>query len=90
MKITPLEGWISRHIGTNGTGLSRERIEAWQLAKLLETIGWAKARSPFYRERLAGLAQEDLTGLEALCAISVHDSGGHPAAAPPVSVRLAK
>ena len=66
MKITPLEGWISRHIGTNGAGLSRERIEAWQLAKLLETIGWAKARSPFYRERLAGLAQEDLTGLEAL------------------------
>jgi len=66
MKITPLEGWISRHIGTNGTGLSRERIEACQLAKLRETIGWAKARSPFYREHLAGLAQEDLTDMEAL------------------------
>ena len=66
MKITPLEAWISRHIGTNGTGLSRERIEAFQLAKLRETIGWAKARSPFYREHLAGLGQEDLTDLEAL------------------------
>jgi phenylacetate-coenzyme A ligase PaaK-like adenylate-forming protein len=66
MKITPLEGWISRRIGTNGAGLSRERIEACQLEKLRETIGWAKARSPFYREHLAGLAQEDLTGLEAL------------------------
>ncbi len=66
MKITPLEGWISRHIGTNGAGLSRERIEACQLAKLRETIGWAKARCPFYREHLAGLGQEDLTGLEAL------------------------
>ena len=66
MKITPLEGWISRHICANGTELSRERIEACQLAKLRETIGWAKARSPFYREHLGDLAQEDLTGLEAL------------------------
>ncbi len=66
MKITPLEAWISRHIGTNGTGLSRERIETFRLAKLRETIGWAKAGSPFYREHLAGLAQKDLTDLEAL------------------------
>jgi phenylacetate-CoA ligase len=66
MKITPLEAWISRHIGTNGTALNRERIEAFQLAKLRETICWAKARSPFYREYLAGLYQEDLGDLEAL------------------------
>ncbi len=66
MKITPLEAWLSRSIVTNGTGLSRERIEAFQLAKLRETISWAKARSPFYREYLAGLSREDLGGLEAL------------------------
>src|SRR5208283_1609190 len=66
MKITPLEAWISRHIGTNGTGLSRERIETFKLAKLRETISWAKARSPFYRETLAEFSQEDLGGLEAL------------------------
>ena len=66
MKITPLEGWISEHIGANGTGLSRERIEAYQLGRLRETIDWAKARSPFYRERLASVSGRDLGCLEDL------------------------
>ncbi len=66
MKITPLEGWISKHIGENGAGLSRERIEAYQLGRLWETIDWAKARSPFYRERLASVSGRDLACLEDL------------------------
>ncbi len=68
MKITPLEGWISEHIGANGAGLSRERIEAYQLGRLRETIDWAKARSPFYRERLASVSGRDLGRLEDLIA----------------------
>ncbi|MGA2402987.1 MAG: DVU_1553 family AMP-dependent CoA ligase [Syntrophobacteraceae bacterium] len=66
MKITPLEGWISQHIGANGARLSRERIEACQLGRLRETIDWAKARSPFYRERLASVSGRDLSSLEDL------------------------
>jgi phenylacetate-coenzyme A ligase PaaK-like adenylate-forming protein len=66
MKITPLEGWISRLIGTNATGLNREKIEACQLVNLRKTIGWAKAHGPFYREHLAGLGKEDLADMEDL------------------------
>lgn len=66
MRITPLEGWIAKHTGVNGTGLSREQIESYQLGKLRETIDWAKARSPFYRERLAGFSGRDVASLEDL------------------------
>ncbi|MCE5334404.1 MAG: AMP-binding protein [Desulfobacteraceae bacterium] len=61
MKLTPLEGWIRADIREGGGELSREHIRAFQLEKLRETIDWSKARSPFYRERLAGAAAHDLT-----------------------------
>ncbi len=66
MKITPLEGWISGRIGANGAGLSRERIEACQFEALRETVDWAGTRSPFYRERLAGVSGRELNSLEDL------------------------
>lgn len=64
MKITPLEGWISKRIGANGRNLSREHIQACQLDRLRLTVDWAKSRSPFYRERLASVSAQDLTRLE--------------------------
>jgi len=60
MKITPLERWIREHSCANGAGLSRERIEACQFERLLETIEWAKTRSPFYRQRLKNISGRDL------------------------------
>jgi phenylacetate-coenzyme A ligase PaaK-like adenylate-forming protein len=60
MRITPLERWICERIGANGARLSRERVDAWRLARLRETIDWAKTRSPFYRERLAGVSGRDI------------------------------
>jgi len=60
MRITPLERWIVERTGANGARLSREQIDAWRLCRLRETIDRAKARSPFYRERLAGISTLDL------------------------------
>ena len=65
MKITPLEGWIAQRLG-GGKPLRREQIEAYQVQRLRQTIGWAQQRSAFYRERLADLSESDLCGLEDL------------------------
>ncbi len=46
-----LDGWIARRIGCGGE-LTRAALEAWQLARLNETVEWARANSAFYRERL--------------------------------------
>jgi phenylacetate-coenzyme A ligase PaaK-like adenylate-forming protein len=60
MRITPLEEWIAAQIPESSAGLTRERIEDYQLEKLKETIDWAGTESPFYRERLAGFAGRDI------------------------------
>jgi phenylacetate-coenzyme A ligase PaaK-like adenylate-forming protein len=58
MEITPLEGWMAQRLGIKR--LSRELLEAYQLLKLQETISWARQQSPFYRERLADVGEQDL------------------------------
>ncbi len=64
--LTPLEPWIARKIGVDaGASLTRERLEAYQLARLRETLRWAREQSPFYRAHLAG-APRDLDRLEDL------------------------
>jgi phenylacetate-coenzyme A ligase PaaK-like adenylate-forming protein len=68
MEITPLERWISRRIG-NGAGserLTREQIQSYRILKLRETIRWARTRSAFYKERLAGIREDELEGLDDL------------------------
>lgn len=60
MRITPLDAWIAGRIGARGGVLNRESIACRQMEKLRETVGWAKARSPFYRERLAGVSGWDV------------------------------
>lgn len=53
---TPLHAWLAHKLGPpKNQILSPESITEYQLAKLRETIAYARERSPFYRERLSGL-----------------------------------
>ena len=58
MKKTPLESWTDEKIKPYS------QLRSYQLAKLKETVGHAKAHSPFYRWRLAGYCEEDIGSLE--------------------------
>lgn len=61
MKKTPLESWIRGKLIPSGDGtLTRDRIEAYQLERLRETVACAKRKSPFYRELLSGTGEQDL------------------------------
>lgn len=64
--ITPLEEWILQRIGEGSEGLCQKRIASYQLLKLRETIRWARERSSFYKERLAGIQEENLARLSDL------------------------
>jgi phenylacetate-CoA ligase len=68
MHLTPLEPWIARKVGVDPADLTRSEIEAYQLAKLNETIRLARERSPFYREHLARVPAR-LDGLDDLAAL---------------------
>jgi phenylacetate-CoA ligase len=46
--------------------LERSQLEALQLAKLRHQVGWAAARSPWYRRTLGGVDPERLTSLDDL------------------------
>jgi len=51
-----VDDWIADKIGLPpGERLTREALEAWQLAKLRETIGLVLAHSSFWREKLPSL-----------------------------------
>lgn len=67
MTKTPLERWIAEKIGSTPEVLSRESIERYQLARLQETLAWAKARSAFYKGRLADVDDLELHCLPDLC-----------------------
>lgn len=54
-ELTPLQPWIAQKIGCPPEKLTRAAIEAYQLGKLNETLGLCRTKSPFYRQRLAGL-----------------------------------
>lgn len=64
--ITPLERWIAGRIGVSPTGLTRKQIQSHQLARLRQTVQWARERSPFYRRHLEGFTERDLGRLEDL------------------------
>jgi phenylacetate-CoA ligase len=53
-KLTPLHPWIAQKIGCSPEELTRAAIEAYQLGKLQETLDLCRAKSPFYRQKLAG------------------------------------
>lgn len=55
MTKTPLEDWIAVKLGLRPGTLSREAIEQYQIARIRQTIAWAKEKSSFYREKLSGI-----------------------------------
>ena len=55
----PLDAWISARLG--GVALIDH-----QIAMLVETVAWAKQRSPFYRRLLADVDERTLTAPGAL------------------------
>ncbi|MBK8784652.1 MAG: hypothetical protein IPO22_23285 [Anaerolineales bacterium] len=58
MKITPLDSWVKQK--TDGVDL-----QAWQLAKLNETLSLARSRSSFYKKLFAGMP-ESISSLDEL------------------------
>ena len=52
--LTPLDPWIAARLGGNGP-VTREAVDAWQAARLRETVTLAKTASPFYAAHLAGV-----------------------------------
>jgi len=64
MKKTPLEDWIVGRTGIDER--SREKLEEYQLARIRETLEYAKARSRFYRGRLEAIKPEDIVGKASL------------------------
>jgi phenylacetate-coenzyme A ligase PaaK-like adenylate-forming protein len=65
---TPLDAWISRSIGVLGPLVSKG-LAAYQLARLRETIRWARERSPFYAKRLRGVEVDAVDSREALASL---------------------
>ena len=58
MRLSPFDPWIAATIGCPGPQPDPEVLAAWQLGALQRTLAHAAADSPFYRERLAGLAPD--------------------------------
>lgn len=63
VETTPMDAWIARKIGVAGSKPTRDRIEAYQLRQLDETLRYARSKSPFYRNRLSGVGAAGLSGL---------------------------
>lgn len=61
-RITPLEGWIARKIGTEG--LTLPALRAYQDRALLTSLAYAKERSAFYRRWYQDLGADELRGRE--------------------------
>jgi len=61
MQKTPLEHWTSEKIfGISGQQVTPEGIRRYQLQKLRTVVDYVREKSPFYRERLAGLSSDSL------------------------------
>lgn len=61
--ITPLDAWITAKIGLVTEESLPERLARYQLARLNETIAWAKGGSPFYRRLYAAHGLRPLANL---------------------------
>ncbi|MDR3561570.1 MAG: AMP-binding protein [Negativicutes bacterium] len=57
---TPLEAWIAGRIGCDMAGVTREKIDCYQLQRLQETIRLAYHGSPFYRRLWNGCVEPEL------------------------------
>ena len=77
--LSPLDPWIAAKIGEPGRPLSATALAAYQTARLQETLRLARARSPFYRRRLAAVPQDlaSLRDLESLPFTTAQDIQDH-------------
>ena len=78
--LSPLDPWIAAKIGKPGMPLSSTALAAYQTARLQDTLRLARARSPFYRRRLAAVPQDlaslrDLPSLPFTTAQDIRDHG---------------
>jgi phenylacetate-CoA ligase len=65
VSLTPLEPWIAEKIGRAGRELARVDLDAYQLARLNETLSLVQRRSAHYRRSL-GTQEIRLSGLQQL------------------------
>ncbi len=52
---SPLEAWLAARMGLDGTSPTPGEVARYQLAAMRRTVALVREKSPFYRERLAGL-----------------------------------
>ncbi len=65
MKISVLDRWIQERIGGEvASALTRERLEAYQLMKINETLAHAVENSPFYREKFSTFNNRRFSSLQ--------------------------
>jgi phenylacetate-coenzyme A ligase PaaK-like adenylate-forming protein len=69
MKLSPLDPWICRKVGSNHPVVQRRELEAWQLSRLNETMELVRAKSRHYRELFRKMP-EKLESLDDLCQFS--------------------
>ena len=78
MRLTPLEPWIARKTADRGR---RTAVNDYQLKQLQSTVELARAKSRFYRERLAGAPEiETLDDLQRLPFTTADDVRADPLA----------
>ena len=56
----PLDAWVAGCLGLAGGAFGRGELVEWQMARLADTVGWAKQRSPFYRRLLTDVDERAL------------------------------
>ncbi|MEF2231710.1 MAG: hypothetical protein V3571_12330 [Pseudodesulfovibrio sp.] len=65
MALPSLDRCLARRMGRDETApVSREELRAWQLDRLRALVAHAKANSPFYRDRLAGIDPDSIRSLD--------------------------
>lgn len=70
MKRTPLDPWIASKVKREiGKDLSPDNLRRYQLARVRETLAYAREKSPFYRKLLKGYAPISLNDLDDLTEI---------------------
>lgn len=66
LKKTALDSWTAAKLGLGTQELTRQHVEEFQLARLNETLRWARAHSPFYKRHLQDVPGQSLTSLHDL------------------------
>lgn len=66
LRKTPLESWIASQMHVAPTALTRDVIAQYQLAKLRETVQWARQHSAFYARHMQAVDASQLRSMDDL------------------------